>query len=101
MGGFIVPVITVIIAVLDIYWWLVIISAVASWLIAFNVINTYNRSVAMIVDVLYRVTEPALRPIRQFLPSFGGLDFSPIILLLIIWFARMELRQLEIYFFMH
>lgn len=100
MGGFIIPVIEVIIAVLNIYWWLVIISAVVSWLIAFNVINTYNRSVAMIVDVLYRTTEPALRPIRQFLPVFGGLDFSPIILLLIIWFARMELRQLEIYFFM-
>jgi YggT family protein len=101
MGGFIVPVIEVVIAILDIYWWLVIISAVASWLIAFNVINTYNRTVAMIVDVLYRATEPALRPIRQFLPNLGGLDFSPIILLLIIWFARMELRQLEIYFFMN
>lgn len=99
MGGFIVPVIEVIIAVLNLYWWIIIISAIASWLIAFNVINTHNRSVAMIVDVLYRATEPALRPIRQFLPNLGGLDFSPIVLLLIIWFATMELRQLEIYFF--
>lgn len=94
MGGFIVPVIEVVIAILDIYWWLVIIQAVVSWLIAFNIINTYNRPVAMVLDFLYRVTEPALRPIRQFVPIMGGLDISPIILLLIIWFVRMELQQL-------
>jgi len=99
MGGFIVPVIEVLIAILDIYWWVVIIQAIASWLIAFNILNTYSRPVAMIVDVLYRLTEPALRPIRQFVPSMGGLDITPIILLLIIWFVRMELRQLEFYFF--
>lgn len=101
MGGFIVPVIEVVIAVLDIYWWLVIVQAVASWLIAFNVLNTYSRPVAMILDFLYRITEPALRPIRQFVPTLGGLDISPVILLLIIWFIRMELRQLEFYFFLH
>jgi len=95
MGGFIVPVIEVVIAILDIYWWLVIIEAVVSWLIAFNVINTYSRPVAMVLDFLYRVTEPALRPIRQFVPVLGGLDISPLILLLVIWFLRMELRQLE------
>jgi YggT family protein len=99
MGGFIVPVIEVLIAILDIYWWLVIIQAIASWLIAFNILNTYSRPVSMIIDFLYRATEPALRPIRQFVPSFGGLDITPIILLLIIWFVRMELRQLEFYFF--
>ena len=99
MGGFVVPVIEVLIAILDIYWWVVIIQAIASWLIAFNILNTYSRPVAMIVDVLYRLTEPALRPIRQFVPSMGGLDITPIILLLIIWFVRMELRQLEFYFF--
>jgi YggT family protein len=100
MGGFIVPVIEVVVAILDLYWWLVIIQAVASWLIAFNIINTHNRSVAMLLDFLYRATEPALRPIRQFLPSFNGLDMSPIVLLLVIWFARMELQQLELFFFL-
>ena len=97
MGGFIVPAIEVVIAILDIYWWLVIIQAVVSWLIAFNIINTYNRPVAMVLDFLYRITEPALRPIRQFVPIMGGLDLSPIILLLVIWFVRMELRQLEFF----
>jgi YggT family protein len=98
MGGFLVPVIEVVVAILDLYWWVIIISAVASWLIAFGVINTYNRSVARILEVLYRLTEPALRPIRQFLPNLGGIDISPIILLLIIWLIEMELRQLEFHF---
>lgn len=101
MGGFIVPVFEVVIALLDIYWWLVIIQAIASWLIAFNVLNTHSRPVSMMLDFLYRATEPALRPIRQFVPSLGGLDITPIILLLIIWFVRMELRQLEFYFYAH
>jgi YggT family protein len=99
MSGFVTPVIEVLVALLDIYWWVVIIQAVASWLIAFNVLNTHSRPVAMILDFLYRATEPALRPLRQFVPSLGGLDITPIILLLIIWFVRMELRQLEFYFF--
>ena len=97
MGGFMVPIIDVVIVLLNLYWWVIIISAVASWLIAFGVINTYNRSVARILDVLYRLTEPALRPIRQFLPNFGGIDISPIILLLIIWLIERELLQLEFY----
>lgn len=101
MGGFIVPVIEVVIAILDIYWWLVIIQAVVSWLIAFNIINTYSRPVAMVLDFLYRITEPALRPIRQFVPVLGGLDISPIILLLVIWFVSMELRQLEFFLLTH
>ena len=97
MGGFLAPVIEVVIVLLDLYWWVIIIAAVASWLIAFGVINTYNRTVARIIDTLYRLTEPALRPIRQFLPNFGGLDISPVILLLIIWLIEQELRQLEYY----
>ena len=88
MGGFVVPIIEVVIAILDIYWWLVIIQAVVSWLIAFNIINTYNRPVAMVLDFLYRITEPALRPIRKFMPNLGGLDISMVILILIIIFIR-------------
>lgn len=99
MGGFVVPLIRVVIAILDIYWYLVIIQAVISWLIAFNVINTYSRPVAMVLDFLYRITEPLLRPIRQFVPSFGGLDVSPVILLLVIWLIEMELTHLAFYLY--
>jgi YggT family protein len=94
-----VPLIRVVIAILDIYWYLVIIQAVISWLIAFNVINTYSRPVAMVLDFLYRITEPVLRPIRQFVPSFGGLDISPVILLLVIWLVEMELTHLAFYLY--
>jgi YggT family protein len=97
MGGFLVPVIDIVIVLLNLYWWVIIVSAIASWLIAFGVINTYNRSVARVIDVLYRLTEPALRPIRQFLPNFGGIDISPVILLLIIWLIERELVQVEFY----
>lgn len=97
MGGFLIPAIDVVRALLNLYWWVVILSAVMSWLIAFNVINTYSRPVAMIGDFLYRATEPALRPIRQFLPNLGGLDISPVILLVILWFIERELVQLEFY----
>jgi YggT family protein len=97
MGGFLVPLIDVVIVLLNLYWWIIIIGAVASWLIAFGVLNTYNRGVHRILDVIYRLTEPALRPIRGFLPNFGGIDISPIILLLIIWFIERELMQLEFY----
>ena len=71
---------------IDIYIWLLIAQAILSWLLAFGVVNRYNRGVAVIGDFLYRVTEPALRPIRAFLPNFGGIDISPIILILILYF---------------
>jgi YggT family protein len=74
--------------IIDIYIWLLIAQAVLSWLLAFGVVNRYNRGVAVIGDFLYRVTEPALRPIRNFLPSFGGIDISPVILILILMFLR-------------
>jgi YggT family protein len=73
---------------LDIYWWIIIASAVFSWLYAFNVVNPRNQFVGTIGNSLYRLTEPALRPIRRFLPDLGGIDISPIILLLVIFFLR-------------
>lgn len=73
---------------LDIYTWIIIASAVFSWLYAFNVVNSRNRFVASIGEFLYKVTEPALRPIRKILPDLGGIDISPIILLLAIYFIR-------------
>jgi YggT family protein len=73
---------------LQLYVWIVIAMAIFSWLIAFNVVNTRNHGVAMIGDFLYRITEPALRPIRNLLPNLGGIDISPVILFLIIVFIR-------------
>ena len=67
---------------LSLYTWIIIASAVFSWLYAFNVVNPNNRFVGMIGEFLYRVTEPALRPIRRILPDLGGIDLSPIVLLL-------------------
>ena len=78
---------------LDIYWWLIILSAIFSWLFAFNVINSRNQFVNMVGEFLYKVTEPALRPIRRFMPDLGGIDVSPIVLLLIIFFIRQLILQ--------
>ena len=73
---------------LGIFWWIVILSAVFSWLYAFNVVNPSNQFVGMVGNALYRLTEPALRPIRNVLPDLGGIDISPIVLLLLIFFVR-------------
>ncbi|BCG92206.1 YggT family protein [Mesorhizobium sp. 131-2-1] len=77
-----------IVMALDLYWWIIIASAIFSWLYAFNVVNSRNQFVGTIGNMLYRLTEPALRPIRRFMPDLGGIDISPIILLLIIFFLR-------------
>lgn len=73
---------------ISIYIWMLIASAVMSWLVAFNVLNTHNRVVYLIGDFLYRVTEPALRPIRRFVPLLGGVDISPVVLILLLIFIR-------------
>jgi YggT family protein len=87
------PLIEVILILLDIYWWIVIIAVIVSWLIAFNVINTRHHAVAMITDLLYRMTEPVFRPIRNMMPNLGGLDLSPLIVLLIIYVLRRYLAD--------
>jgi YggT family protein len=74
--------------VIRIYIWLLIIQAVLSWLIAFGVVNRHNRIVGTIEDFLWRITEPALRPLRRILPNLGGIDISPIILILLLYFIR-------------
>ena len=74
--------------IINIYIWLIILQVVLSWLIAFNVLNTSNRFVYMVGDFLYRITEPAMRPIRRILPSLGGIDLSPMVLLLLLIFAQ-------------
>ena len=79
---------------LNLYWWVVILAAVISNLIAFGVLDTRNRIVWTVADVLYRLTEPALRRIRNVLPSFGGIDLSPLVLLLLIWVLRAVLERI-------
>ena len=80
---------------LQLYIWVVIIGAVLSWLIALNILNTSNQVVYTIVDFLYRITEPALRPIRKIMPNLGGVDISPIILILGLIFLQMVLGNLH------
>lgn len=67
---------------LDVVWWIIIVQAILSWLIAFNVINTYNDMVRMIWEALQKMTEPLYRPIRKIMPDFGALDLSPMVVLL-------------------
>ena len=88
------PIFGLIDIILGLFVWILIFAVIMSWLISFNVVNTTNRVVHMLSDVLYRITEPALRPIRRFMPNIGGIDLSPIVLLLAIWFLRDVLRRL-------
>ncbi|MEM6383049.1 MAG: YggT family protein [Pseudomonadota bacterium] len=81
-------VLDVIMLILNLYWWVIIISAVMSWLLAFNVINPRNQVVGTIGRFVHGLTEPLLAPIRRFLPNLGGIDVSPIVLLLGIYFLQ-------------
>jgi YggT family protein len=81
-------IIQLILYVIQLYTWIVIASAIFSWLYAFNVVNPRNQFVGMIGSTLYKLTEPALRPIRRILPDLGGLDLSPIVLLIGLWFLQ-------------
>jgi YggT family protein len=74
--------------VLDLCWWIVILAAIASWLVNYGVINRHNRFAMSVVDMLFRLTEPLLRPIRRVVPPIGGIDISPLILLIIIFFLQ-------------
>lgn len=86
------PIILVIDLLLDLYGWVLIASIVFSWLYQFGVINSRNRAVSAIGDILYRLTEPVLAPIRRFLPDLGGLDLSPIVVFLGIFLIRQYLH---------
>ena len=81
-------VLDVILLILDLYWWVVIAMIIMSWLISFNVINTRNQFVEGLWRVLNQLTEPVLRPIRRIMPNVSGLDLSPIILFIIIFFIK-------------
>ena len=78
----------IIIILLDVLWWIIIIQAIMSWLIAFNVVNTTNRFVYMVGDFTHRATEPALGRIRRYIPNLGGMDISPIVLIILLMFLQ-------------
>ncbi|OKL44856.1 YggT family protein [Pseudovibrio exalbescens] len=78
----------VVMLVLNLYTWVIIASAIFSWLYAFNIVNPSNQFVSMIGQALYSLTEPALRPIRRIMPNMGGLDLSPVVLLIGIFFIQ-------------
>lgn len=82
------PFVSIALTIIQIYIWLLIGAAIMSWLVAFHVINTRNQFVYMVMDFLYRITEPALRPIRRVLPHLGGIDISPVILILLLIFLQ-------------
>lgn len=82
------PIAWLIVEIIDIYVWVVIAAVVVSWLIAFGVINLYNQTARQIVHILEVLTEPFLRRIRRIVPPIGGLDLSPLILILILYFIR-------------
>ena len=75
-------------SVITIYLWIIIINAVLSWLVAFNILNTQNRFVFSVLDATYKMTDPALNKIRRFIPTFGSIDVSPVILILLLMFLR-------------
>jgi YggT family protein len=79
---------------LQVLWWIIIIQAVLSWLVVFNVINTHNDFVRAFFNALDRLTRPLYAPIRKILPDFGGLDFSPVVVLLLIYVLRILLSGL-------
>ena len=89
------PLIQVVVIALDLYIWAIIISAVMSWLVHFSVVNPSNNFVRMVGEFLWRLTEPALRPIRRFVPNLGGIDISPILLILLIFFLQRVLLNVR------
>jgi YggT family protein len=85
--------------IITLYIWILIASAVLSWLVVFNVVNTRNQIVNSIGDFLYRVTEPVLRPIRSIMPNLGGIDISPVILIIGLLFLRQLIFWLYVQIF--
>ena len=75
-------------SIITIYLWVIIINAILSWLVAFNILNTQNRFVFSVLEATYKMTDPALNKIRRFVPTFGSIDVSPVILILLLMFLR-------------
>lgn len=90
------PLLQVLYMAVEIYIWLVIAMAILSWLVAFDVINRHNQFVSSVGRFLWKITEPPLRPIRRFLPDLGGIDISPVILILGLYFVQMLIQQVAV-----
>ena len=75
-------------SIITIYLWIIIINVILSWLIAFNILNTQNRFVFAVLDATHKMTDPALNKIRSFIPTFGSIDVSPVVLILFLMFLR-------------
>ena len=75
-------------SIITIYLWIIIINAILSWLVAFNILNTQNRFVFAALDATHKMTDPALNKIRRFIPTFGSIDVSPVVLILFLMFLR-------------
>ncbi len=82
------PVIEILFVLINLFTWALILMVIVSWLVAFNVVNRRNAFVFMVNDFLYRITEPALGPIRRTLPNLGGIDISPLVLILGLYFLK-------------
>ncbi|HBS38903.1 MAG TPA: hypothetical protein DEA75_10900 [Rhodobacteraceae bacterium] len=90
------PALALLYHLIELYTWVLIIGVIMSWLITFNVINLSNQFVRMIYDVVTRLTEPLLSRIRAILPDLGGVDISPVILILLLWFAKDVIARLAL-----
>lgn len=90
------PLLRILLIAIDLYIWAVIISVVLTWLVHFKVVNTSNQFVSMVGEFLWRLTEPAMRPIRRVVPKFGGVDISPIVLILILLFLQMVVANIRL-----
>ena len=77
-----------IIEIIQLYQFVLIVYIIATWLIAFKIVNTSNRFVYSIMDILYRLSEPSLRLVRRYIPTFGNIDISPIVVFLLLWFLQ-------------
>jgi len=94
MDVILIPLIVVLSSVIGIYVWVVIASVIMHWLISFHVINHNNNFVLMVIEFLYRATEPVLMRVRRFLPTLGGFDLSPLVVILVLWFLQAVLGRL-------
>ncbi|MDD3029132.1 MAG: YggT family protein [Alphaproteobacteria bacterium] len=95
-NAFLAAVFEVLYALLNFYVWALIIAALLSWLVAFGILNPYNRFVQVVLGLLTRITEPLLAPIRRVLPPMGGIDLSPLVLIFAIYFLQSFIRHLVI-----
>jgi len=91
-----IPVINTLLFILNIYWWIVVLAVIFSWLYAFNVVNSRNQFVSMIGNGLFQMTEPVFRPIRKLLPNLGTVDITPLAVLVILFFLEQVLVQIAV-----